>query len=185
MEDAQIIELYFQRDETAITETVSKYGAFCERIAMNILSVAEDAEECVNDTYLQAWKAIPPQRPDRLGAWLGRVVRNTAINLWHKNHRKKRYAGFEQLFSELEECLPSPETIERELDEAELTQLLNAWLASLSKADRVLFIRRYWNGEAIKQLAREQGVIPQKIANRMYRLRQSLKSTLEQEGYLP
>ena len=90
MEDSRIIELYFQRDEAAISETAAKYGTYCHRLAWNILSVEEDAQECVNDTWLQAWNAIPPGRPDRLGAWLGRVVRNIAFNLWNKNHRKKR-----------------------------------------------------------------------------------------------
>ena len=102
MEDAQIIDLYFQRDESAITQTAAKYGIFCHKLARNILSVEEDAEECVNDTYLQAWNAIPPLRPDKLGAWLGRVVRNIAINMWNKNHRKKRYSGMELLLAELE-----------------------------------------------------------------------------------
>ena len=183
MEDAQIIELYVQRDEAAIAETKAKYGAYCQSIARNILSVDADAEECVNDAFLQAWNAIPPQKPDKLGAWLGRVVRNTAFNLWKKNRRQKRYAGMEQLLSELEDCVPSPLTVERELEEQELTEAINAWLASLPKSDRVLFVRRYWYGEAVNALAREGGTSPADLAKRMYRLRQNLKSTLEQEGY--
>lgn len=183
MEDMQIIDLYNRRDETAITETAKKYGAFCHRIAIGILSVAADAEECVSDAYLQAWNSIPPQQPDRLGAWLGKVVRNTAINLWNKNHRKKRYAGMEQLLSELEDCIPSPVTVEHEIEEKELTEFLNTWLASLSKADRVLFMRRYWNGEAVSDLAKQYGITPGKMAKRMYRLRQNLRSALEKEDY--
>ena len=85
MEDSQIISLFFKRDEAAISETKKKYGTFCHHIALNILSINADAEECVNDTYLQAWNTIPPQSLDRFGAWLGRVVRNIAINLWNKN----------------------------------------------------------------------------------------------------
>ena len=107
MEDSEIITLYWNRDERAIAETSTKYGSFCQRIAQNILTVREDAEECVSDTYQQAWTSIPPLRPQRLRPWLGRVVRNLAINRWRRNHAQKRYAGLEALFSELEECIPS------------------------------------------------------------------------------
>jgi RNA polymerase sigma-70 factor (ECF subfamily) len=183
VEDAQIIELYFRRDEDAISETAKKYGTFCQRLAGNILTDPADAEECVSDAYFQAWNAIPPQRPARLGAWLGRVVRNNALNCWKKNHRKKRYDGMEQLFSELTDCVPSPTTVERELDGRELTAFLNRWLGTLSRDDRVLFLRRYWNGEAVRDLARQAGVSPAKMAKRMYRLRQDLRAALEKEGY--
>ena len=183
MEDEQIISLYFKRDEAAISETAAKYGKFCHSIALNILSVNADAEECVNDTYLQAWNSIPPQRPNIFRAWLGRVVRNLAINLWNKNHRQKRYAGIEQLFDELEDCIPSPVTLERKLEEEELTTFLNTWLASLSQEDRVLFMRRYWNGEAVKVLAAAYSTTPGSMAKRMHKLRQQLRLRLEKEGY--
>ena len=183
MEDSQIIGLYFRRDEAAISETAAKYGAYCHGIALNILSIPADADECVNDAFLQAWNSIPPQKPDRLGAWLGKVVRNIALNLWKKNHRQKRHAGMEQLLNELEDCIPAPAAVEREIEEQELTQAINTWLASLPKEDRVLFVRRYWNGEAVAALARENGVSPANMAKRMYRLRQNLKSKLEKEGY--
>ena len=117
MEDLEIIGLYFKRDETAIDETAAKYGAFCHSIALNILAIDADAEECVNDTYLRTWNSIPPQKPDKLGSWLGRVVRNIAYDLWKKNHRQKRYAGMEQLLNELEDCIPSPATVECEIEE--------------------------------------------------------------------
>ena len=183
MEDSQIIGLYFKRDEDAISETEGKYGAFCHGIALNILSISADADECVNDVYLQAWNSIPPQKPDKLGAWLGKVVRNIAFNLWKKNHRQKRYAGMEQLLSELEDCIPSPIPVEREMEEQELTGAINAWLVSLPKNDRILFMRRYWNGETVAALAQENGMSPANMAKRMYRLRKNLKSKLEKEGY--
>lgn len=183
LEDSQIIGLYWKRDEAAISETEAKYGAYCRAVARNILSVDADADECVNDAYLQAWNSIPPQRPDKLGAWLGKVVRNTALNLWKKNHRQKRYAGLEQLLSELEDCIPSPAAVERELEERELTEVINTWLASLPKNDRICFVRRYWNGETVAVLAQENGMSPANMAKRMYRLRKNLKSMLEQEGY--
>lgn len=183
MEDLQIIDLYFKRDEAAISETDKKYGAFCHSIALNILSIHADAEECVNDTYVQAWDTIPPQRPAKFGAWLGRVVRNISINLWNKDRRQKRYAGMEQLLDELGDCIPSLQTPEREIEEKELTEIINKWLLSLLQNDRILFTRRYWNGEALNELAKECGTTPGKLAKRMYKLRQRLKLTLEQEGY--
>jgi RNA polymerase sigma-70 factor (ECF subfamily) len=183
VEDEQIIALYLKRDEDAIMETEEKYGAFCRKIAVNILTDPADGEECVNDAYLQAWNAIPPQKPCYLGAWLGRVVRNNALNLWKKNHRKKRYDGMEQLFSELTDCVPSPTTVEQELDGQELTAFLNTWLGTLHRDDRVLFLRRYWNGEAVVDLAKQSGVSPAKLTKRMYRLRQNLRVALEKEGY--
>lgn len=183
MEDLQIINLYFHRDEAAILETDKKYGAFCHGVALNVLSVKEDAEECVNDTYMQAWNSIPPQRPVKLGAWLGKVVRNTAINLRKKNHRQKRYAGIEQLLDELQDCIPSNQTVDSEIGEKELTEVINKWLMSLSKGDRTLFVRRYWIGSAINALAKDYGTTPNRLAKRMYKLRQNLKHMLEQEGY--
>ena len=183
MEDTEIIDLYFQRNESAIAETDRKYGAFCRRVALNVLSVAADAEECVSDAYLQAWNSIPPQRPEKLGAWLGRVVRNRAINLWQKNHRRKRYAGMEELLDELADCIPSPDTVERQLEERELSSLIRQWLLSLPQNDRILFVRRYWYGQALNELALEAGVTPGRLAKRMYRLRQVLRQTLEREGF--
>lgn len=182
VEDSQIIELYWQRDEAAITEMDRKYGAFCRHIARNILSV-EDAEECVNDAYHQTWNAIPPQHPTRLRVWLGKVVRNNAINLYHRKRAQKRYAGMEQLLDELAECIPSGQSVEREVEGKELTAYLNAWLAALPHDDRVLFLRRYWNGEALNALEKEYGLSHGKMAKRMYRLRSSLREALEKEGY--
>ena len=183
MEDARIVDLYFERNEAAIAETAAKYGAFCHGVAFHILSVRADADECVNDTYLRAWNAIPPQRPAQLGAWLGKVVRNTALDLWKKNHRQKRSAGMEQLLEEWQDCVPSPQTVERELEEQELTEVINGWLLSLPQKDRILFVRRYWAGESVRELAGAYGMTPNGLAKRMLKLRQRLKHTLEQEGY--
>lgn len=184
MDDTQIIELYLQRNETAIAETAQKYGEFCYRIAKNILSSSEEAQECVNDAWHQAWNTIPPQHPTRFKPWLGKVVRNLAINRWHKNHTQKRYACTDQLLSELEDCLPSAQTVEREIEQQELVEQLNHWLRSLQPEDRALFIRRYWNGVALNALAKEWNISPNKLAQRMYRLRQSLKAALEKEDIM-
>lgn len=182
MEDIQIVELYWQRDERAVAETERKYGAFCYGIAKNILSIKEDAEECVNDTYHRAWNAIPPQRPVYLRSWLGKIVRNLAINLWERNRAQKRYTGMTELLAELEECIPSPQTVEQTLEEQELAGHISAWLRTLEQDDRVLFVRRYWEGAELQSLAKERGIPPGKLAQRMYRLRGDLKALLERKG---
>jgi len=182
MEDTRIIELYFQRNEQAIEETSKKYGQFCHSIAKNILHNNEDAEECVNDTYNNTWNAIPPARPTNFKIWLGKVVRNIAVNLYNRNHAQKRNAGLSVLLSELEDCIPSLQTTEQEISEKELSEIIEKFLRSLEKEDQVLFVRRYWNGIALNTLAKEFSLSPSKLAQRMYRLRLALKNTLEKEG---
>ena len=115
MEDQGIIRLYFNRDQEAIRQTDRKYGRQCRRTARNILAIPEDAEECVNDTYLAAWNTIPPERPRTLGAYLGRIIRNLSISRYRANHAQKRYAGLEAMLSELEECVPGRADVEAEL----------------------------------------------------------------------
>ena len=183
MEDGKIIELYWQRDENAIAETSAKYGGFLYGIAVNLLDIPEDAEECVSDTYHTAWRSMPPQRPVRLKAWLGRVTRNHSLTLWNKNHRLKRSGSIPELLTELEDCLPAPGTAETALEEAELTRFLEGWLSGLPGEDRTLFLLRYWYGIPLKELAARRGVTPAKLAQRMLRLRRRLRDALEKEGY--
>lgn len=182
MDDTEIIQLYFARDEGAIEQTDQKYGGFCRRVALNILSIKEDAEECVNDTWLAAWKKIPPERPASLRAFLGRIVRNLSISRWRANHAQKRFAGMEVLLSELDECLPSAQTVEGELDRSALGALLSGWLDTLPREDRVLFVRRYWYGDAVKELAAGRGCTPNQISQKLLRSRKGLRQVLESEG---
>ena len=177
-----IVDLYWDRDENAITQTDIKYGAFCRGLAKNILSLMEDAEECVNDTYHKAWMSMPSERPAKLKAWLGRVVRNTALDQWRKNHAQRRYGGMDVMLSELEDCLPDPKTVEQEMEAAELGENISRWLRTLSREDRALFVLRYWKGESVSDLAKKWRTTPSKLSQKMYRLRQSLKSELEKEG---
>ncbi len=183
MEDAAIVALYWSRDEAAIAETDKKYGPYCRAIAQNILTVREDAEECVSDSYHHAWNAMPPQRPDRLPPFLGRIVRNLSISRWRKERAQKRYAGLESLLSGLEECLPAPQDVERTVENRELTRRVEGWLEGLPRDDRALFLRRYWYGQEVQALARAWGVSPNQMAKRLQRLRKSLKRDLEQEGF--
>ena len=182
MEDSDIVALYWARDEQAIGETDRKYGKLCRAIAMNLLGVREDAEECVSDTYLEAWNSMPTQRPTRLQAWLGRVVRNKSISRWRRDHRQKRFAGMELLLSELDDCVPAADDTARTVELTELSRIIDDWLLRLPAEDRTLFLRRYWNGEALNALAAEHNVAPGTLAQRMHRLRLSLKARLEEEG---
>ena len=182
MEDTQIIELYWQRDEGAIRETDTKYGAFCQRIAMNILSSFEDCEECVSDTYGRCWDTMPPQRPGSLRAYLGTIIRNLSISRYRASRAQKRFGGAEVLLSELSDCVPAPENIQRTVEAGELGELISRWLDGLGEEDRALFLRRYWNGDAVKDLALELGVRPNALTKRLLRLRESLRRSLEREG---
>lgn len=186
MNDLQIIELYWLRDEAAISESGEKYGYMLKRISLNILSNHEDSEECVNDTYEKAWNTMPPHQPNCLSAFLGRITRNLSINRWHENHAKKRggAAGADVLLSELSDCVPSPQTTEAEIDLGVVTQAITKWLFDLSQDDRVLFLRRYWFGDTLKALAEESLTTPAKLAGRIYRLRRKLKEALEKEDIL-
>ena len=182
MKDNEIIALYWSRDERAISETDIKYGRFCRTIAVNILTVREDAEECVNDTYHKAWTVIPPQRPEQFRAWLGRVVRNISLNLWNRNHADKRNKGMETMLSELEDCVPSSVSVDNEIDDIELGHLISKWLRSIPDEERMFFIIRYWNGVPLKDIAARHGISADKLAQKMLRLRKSLRTELEKEG---
>lgn len=182
MEDWTIIQLYWERDEAAIRETDLKYGRFCHSLAMNILAQREEAEECVSDTYHRAWNTIPPERPRSFRAWLGKIVRNLSINRWHYHRAQKRYQPLDETLSELADCVPEPRTTEGILEAKEITDCINDWLLALPRADRVLFVRRYWNGEALQNLAFACGIAPNKLAGRMHRLRKKLKVYLTEKG---
>ena len=182
MEDAAIIELYWQRSEQAIEETRTKYGAYCYAIAVNLLRSPEDAEETVSDTYHAAWNAMPPEKPGCLRAWLGRVTRNLSLGRWNREHRQKRSGAGTELLGELGDCLPTPDTAWQTLEEVELRRVLDEWLAGLPKLDRILFVRRYWYGDALQELANRRKISPQRLAQKMLRLRRSLKKALEKEG---
>lgn len=181
MTDAEIIQLFWQREESAITETQTRYGAYCTRIAMNILSNREDAEECVSDTWLQAWNTIPPQKPRSLRAYLGRIIRNLSLNRWSHSRAQKRYGGMERLLSELDDCIPAPDNAQRSLEAAALSEIISNWLETLPRDDRILFVRRYWYGDTLQELAAHAGIPASKLAQRMLRLRRGLKATLERE----
>ena len=185
MEDLAIIELYWARDQQAIAESDRKYGSFCGTLARNILVSTQDAEECVNDTWHRAWITMPPQRPNSLRAYLGRIVRNLAIDRWRRSKAQKRGEGLDVMLSELEGCLPGGTSPERELENREITLAIEGWLATLSREERAVFLRRYWHGTAVAELAQAWGCTPNRMSQRLLRLRTSLRRYLEErEVYL-
>ena len=181
MDDMDIIALFEQRKEQAVTETEQKYGGYCRSIAGNLLGF-EDAEECVSDTWLTAWNRIPPAKPLSLRAFLGKITRTLSISRFRSLHAQKRGSGLTLLLSELDECLPDPKGVEEAAETRELSRLLSAWLRSLRQEDRVLFLRRYWYGVPVRQLAGEAGCTENQMAQRMRKLREKLRHLLEQEG---
>lgn len=179
MEDRQIIELYWNRDQRAIAESDEKYGVFCVSMARNILSSVQDAEECVNDTWYRAWDTIPPQRPSSLRAYFGRIVRNLSIDRWRRNRAKKRGDGIELMLSELEDCLPGGTTPQQELENRESVKVLEGWLDTLTREERAVFLRRYWYGTGVAELAAQWGCTPNRMSQRLFKLRRRLKIYLQ------
>lgn len=182
MEDVQIIAMYNERNEDAIVETDKKYGAFCHKIASNLLQFAEDAEECVQDTYETAWTTIPPANPSSLRTFLGRIIRNCSISRFRHLNAQKRSSAMTVMLSELEDCIPATETTEEAYDRKQLAKLISDWLSSLKQKDYALFVRRYWFGESVSDLAKLTGCTAAQMAQRMLYLRRKLRAVLEKEG---
>ena len=182
MEDKEIVQLYWDRDERAISESDGKYGPLCRSVAMRVLENREDSEECVSDTWLRSWNAIPPKRPDPLGPFLAKITRNLALDRWRKDHAAKRYAGETVLVLEELEELVSGESLEDEVQRRELVRVLNGFLEGLSEGETDLFLRRYLAFETLESLAEQWGRSVSGIKKRLVRLRQKLQEHLEKEG---
>ena len=182
VEDSAIVGLYWARNQQAILESDQKYGELCRGLSTNILENFEDAEECVNDTWIRAWNTMPPQRPGSLRAYFCRIVRNLSIDRWRADRAKKRGEGLELLLGELEDCIPSPGDVEEETENRELLDLLEKWLQELSPEDRDAFLRRYWYGSRVDQLACRHKCTPGQMSQRLFRLRKRLRQLLEREG---
>lgn len=186
MDDIKIIDLYFARDEAAIAESDRKYGRYCGAIAMNILASQEDTEECVSDTWMRAWNAIPPARPVILKAFFGKITRNLALNMWEKNHAEKRGGGeCAAVLDELAECVADPGAAVWSADRHVLTETLNGFLRSVSDEKRKIFLRRYWHMESIKEIADDMNIGESKVKMTLLRLRKDLLEVLRKEGIEP
>ena len=185
MEDTQIIDLYFSRDQQAIQQTDQKYGRLCYQIAWNILSSREDAEESVSDTYLSAWNSIPPTRPVFLAAFLAKITRHISLDRWRKNSAGKRGGGETAVaLEELEECISGGSDPEAQLRAKELRGALNRFLDGLPQRERVLFVSRYWYLRSIKQMVEETGMSESSVKTQLFRTREKLRRFLDKEGLL-
>ena len=183
MEDSAIIELYWQRDQGAIQETADKYGAFLGNLAWNILRSHGDAEECVNDTYLRTWNAIPPARPTAFPAWLGRIARNLSLDRWKQSRAQCRGGdGVELLLGELDGCVPAVHGVDTTLEDREIAGLISAFLRRLSRENRVMFPPRYWYGDSLSDIAKRLGCGEGRVKSALFRTRKALRAYLEQEG---
>ena len=182
MEDAQIIDHFFRRDPEALRAAQEKYEKRCLAAARHILPDARDAEECVSDTYARAWNAMPPERPGRLRAWLAGITRNLSIDRWRRERTHGRGSTVTVLLSELEECVSSPRGLEEITDARELGRVLNGWLGSLPRQDCADFMRRYWGGESVADIAASRGVSANALSQKFARMRKSLRSYLEEKG---
>ena len=183
MEDNQIIQLYFDRSEDAISQTAVKYGKYCHTIAYNILHNFEDSEECVNDTYWKAWGIIPPRRPKKLAAFLGKITRNLSLDMYRHYTADKRGGGeMAVALEELGDCVSSLGNMDDYVEQKVLVDALNNFLASLSAEHRKIFMRRYWYVSSVKEIAEDYGISESKVKMSLLRSRNQLKAVLEKEG---
>ena len=184
LKDHKIIDLFFERSEQAITELVDKYGRSIRSVAWNILNNPQDVEECSNDTYLQVWNLIPPNRPKSLGAYVCRIARNLCLKRYHANTAQKRNSYYDVALQELEETVPALSTVETDLEARELTRYLNRYLEQLDSKDRYLFLRRYWYGDGVGEIAQNLNTTPHAVSVRLFRLREKLQFYLQKEGMI-
>lgn len=182
MDDAQLIELFWTRDESAIQATAAKYGSLCFRIARNILKSREDCEECVNDTYLGVWNAIPDQRPRRFSAFIGRITRNLALKRYEYNTAEKRHPAAATPFEELAECVSGRADVEDEAENRRIEAAINAFLGGLDKDKRDVFLCRYWFFEPIDSICTRTGFRESKVKSMLFHTRKKLRAYLEKEG---
>lgn len=183
MEDRRIVELYLERSEEAITQTDIKYGRYCHKIAYNILGNDEDSEECVNDAYMRTWGSIPPNEPESLSSFIGKITRNLALDKVRQKNSDKRGAGEVPLaLDELSECISGGDQIVKLHDSEDITTALNEFLEGLSKLERNVFMRRYWMLEPIDSIAKRYDITVSKTTTMLFRLRGKLKKHFMKEG---
>lgn len=183
MEDFKIVDLYWERSERAISETRTKYERMLSGISYSLLRSDEDAEECVNDTYLSAWNSMPSDRPIYLGAYLSKIIRALSIDKFRSKHSKRR-GGFEELCEELDECIPDPSSIQAQYENGQLAKAINRFIAELPEEKRVIFIRRYFYSDSVEQIAKRMGFTSSKVKTSLFRMREELRQILEKEDML-
>lgn len=184
MDDAKIVQLYWDRDEQAIPATSEKYEVYCTSIAKNILGNLEDAEECVNDTYLQAWNSMPPHKPNILSTFLGKITRNLSFNRYKYNTAEKRGGGeLPAVLDELSEIVSGCDDVENEYSITELTNAIDTFLNTLSQEKRNIFVCRYWYTDSISEIAVRYGIKEGTVSMTLNRIRQKLHIYLSERGF--
>lgn len=184
MEDNIIVELYLLRDQAAVRQTAEKYGSRLRSLAYGIVKDTQTAEECENDTYMQAWNAIPPHEPrSYLYAFLARITRHISLNCCRNRSRLKRSAFICQLSTEMEQCIPAPDDVECRIDDMALSESINGFLAALHQEKRNIFIRRYWYLDSIADISKRFALSESKVKTTLFRCRNQLREHLEREGY--
>lgn len=185
MDDTQIIDLYWQRSPAAIGQTDKKYGPYCFSLAYNLLANREDSEECVQDTYWDAWNAMPPHRPGKPAAFLGKLTRSIAIDRYRRDHARKRGGDQVRLaLDELSWCVADSRSLEEEWEKRALREALDRFLAALPPVQRRIFLRRYWALASVEEIAADFGYSRSKVSSMLLRLRKKLRAALEKEGLL-
>ena len=184
MDDNKIVELYLLRDETAVKQTSEKFGTRLRALAYGIVNDYETAEECENDTYMQAWNTIPPHEPrSYLYPFLARITRHISLNCCRDRSRLKRSAFICELSAEMEECIPAPDDVECRVDDIVLGEAINGFLGKLDEEKRNIFIRRYWYMDSIAEISKRFGLSQSKVKTTLFRCRIRLREHLEKEGY--
>ncbi len=183
MEDEKIVELYWQREESALTETADKYGRYCYTIAYNVLAEHREAEESVNDTWLDAWNSMPPHRPRILSTFLGKITRRISVDKWRRSHAAKRGGGqLPVVLEELEECVAPAYGVEQMVEKRLLEECVSAFIKGLPDAEQRVFLCRYWYMESVGVIARRFGFSESKVKSMLYRTRERLRECLTKEG---
>ena len=184
MEDREIVELYWRRSDRAVQESEKKYGPWCRTIAKNIVADLRDAEECVSDTWLAAWNAMPDKRPEKLGGFLGKLTRNLALDRWRAGQRRKRGGGETPLaLEELSECIPDGGNVEETVELRELSRTVAAFVRALPETERQVFASRYYALASMEGIAARSGFSQAKVKSMLHRTRLRLRAELEEEGY--
>ena len=184
MEDERIVDLFFERSEEAILALDQKYGKLCRQISENILGDCGAVEECINDSWLGVWNAIPPEKPRHLGSFVCRIVRNLSLKRYRRNRAQKRNSQFDTAYEELQDYLQGSTSAENQLEQKELVRAIESFLDSLSRENRVIFLGRYWFSDSYEAIARRVGKSEKAISVRLVRLREKLRSYLRERGML-
>ena len=185
MDDNKIVELYLLRDEAAVKQTSEKFGTRLRALAYGIVNDYETAEECENDTYMEAWKTIPPNEPrSYLYPFLARITRHISLNCCRDRSRLKRSAFICELSAEMEECIPAPDDVECRMDDIAFGEVINGFLSTLDEEIRNIFIRRYWYLDTVAEISKRFGLSQSKVKTTLFRCRNRLREHLEKEGYI-